>query len=664
MAIVTKPENPFLLHALHYALELRWRVFPIKPRAKQPPLTKHGFHDASSDEKQIRAWWTRWPNANIGIATGDKFWALDIDPRHGGDDSLAELVAKHGAFAQTLVQRTGGGGSQWLYQMPDQAVIKNATEVCGWKGIDVRGSGGYIVVPPSIHPSGQAYRWDDPEQIVSPPDAWLIEAVCKKNGNHSDHQQAKRGPFQLPTKIPHGKQHDYLVSEAGKLRSMGLEYAEILAALWATNQSRCEKPGPREAIEQYARSVCNYAAGKVLMDEPPPPTVVPWPEPLHPHAFYGVAGDLVRILEPHTEADPAALLLQFMAAWGSMIGRGPYYLVEADYHHTNLYVVVVGATSKGRKGTSWGRIRAVLATIDNHWVDNCIIRGLGSGEGLIDALGGNETDKRCLVQEAELARILAIVSREGTTLSAVIRDAYDTGSLSITTRQKKVSISGAHVSLVAHISRDELRRRLDDTEIANGFANRMLWTCAKRSQELPEGGGNPEWGTVIRRLSEATDFARRMGNTRVKMDDAARALWRDNYHDLSSPKAGLLGDVTNRLEANTIRTSLIYALLDQSEAICEPHLRAGLAVVSKYCLDSARYIWGDSLGDPVADEILRTLRSAGTEGLTRWDLVNHFGRNKSAGEIDRAIGTLTEHGLIRFATQESGGRPITRYWAL
>jgi hypothetical protein len=256
-----KSENPFLLYALHYARELNWRVFPIKPRAKQPPLTKHGFQDASQDEKQICAWWEQQPDANIGIAAGDEFWALDIDPRHGGEESRAALVAQHGAFAETLRQITGGGGSQWLYQMPDQTVIKNATEVCGWKGIDVRGVGGYIVVPPSIHPSGQEYRWDNPEQIISPADVWLVEAIVQKS-NPCQPRLSPKGPFQLPAKIPHGKQHDYLVSEAGKLRSMGLEYMEILAALWATNQSRCEKPGPREAIEQYARSVCNYPAGK------------------------------------------------------------------------------------------------------------------------------------------------------------------------------------------------------------------------------------------------------------------------------------------------------------------------------------------------------------------------------------------------------------------
>jgi hypothetical protein len=253
-----------------------------------------------------------------------------------------------------------------------------------------------------------------------------------------------------------------------------------------------------------------------------------WPDPLGEDAFHGVAGDLVRLIAPHSESDPAALLLQFLAAFGSMVGRGPYYQVEGDYHHTNLYVVIVGSSSKGRKGTSWGRVRNVLADIDEHWAENCIIRGLGSGEGLIDALGGENPDKRCLIQEAEFARILSVISRDGTTLSPILRDAYDGGSLAIRTRLHKIPpIKGTHVSVIAHITRDELRRRLNDSEIANGFANRMLWVCAARSKELPEGGGSPKLDELTKRIKEATDFTRRLGNTRVLMDEAAMQLWRD-----------------------------------------------------------------------------------------------------------------------------------------
>jgi hypothetical protein len=265
-----------------------------------------------------------------------------------------------------------------------------------------------------------------------------------------------------------------------------------------------------------------------------PPAAPQWPKPLHADAFHGVAGELVRIIEPHSEADVAALLVQTLIGWGSLAGRGPYYLAEADRHHTNESGVIVGATAKGRKGTSWGRIWTVLNTIDQHWSEERQLAGLGSGEALIDAVG--EQDHRTLVIESEFARLLAVVSREGSTISANLRNGWDTGTLSIHTRQKKVKVSGAHLSLIGHITREELLRRLDSTETANGFGNRILWVCARRSKSLPHGGGDMKIDSgLLNRLKQATDKTRKMGNTPVKFDAEAASLWEQVYDD--SPKA-------------------------------------------------------------------------------------------------------------------------------
>ncbi len=125
------------------------------------------------------------------------------------------------------------------------------------------------------------------------------------------------------------------------------------------------------------------------------PSVPAWPEQLHDDALHGVSGDLVRAIGPHSEADPAALLLQVLVGFGNMAGRGPYLAVEGDRHHTNEYAVLVGISSIARKGTSWGRVRGALEAIDQHWVENCLLSGLGSGEALIESL--NDTDKRRLI---------------------------------------------------------------------------------------------------------------------------------------------------------------------------------------------------------------------------------------------------------------------------
>jgi hypothetical protein len=440
--------------------------------------------------------------------------------------------------------------------------------------------------------------------------------------------------------------------EAARLRDL-LELAHIrLLHIHSGDRTSAE------LIEMETVALASLQAGR---NHEEPPTVPSWPDPIHDDGFHGVAGDLVRAIEPHTEADPAALLVQFLVAWGSLTARGPYYLAEDDRHHTNLYAVIVGTTSKGRKGTSWGRMRAVLATIDEHWVMNCLLHGIGSGEALIDSL--NNEDHRRLVIELEFARLLAIMAREGTTVSSIFRQCWDSGEAHVTVRAKEAHVTGGHLSLVAHITRDELLRRLNDTEIGNGFGNRILWCCARRSQELPFGGGSIDFGNVPSRLRDATEFTRKTGNTRIHFDREARDLWRQIYHDLSEGKPGLFGSVTGRAEAQVVRLALIYALLDCAQQIRVEHLRAALAVW-KYCEDSARYIWRDALGDPTADGILQALRAAGAKGLTRWDLTNLFSRHKTAADLDRAIGVLAERGLIRSATESTDGRPITRYWTL
>jgi hypothetical protein len=120
--------------------------------------------------------------------------------------------------------------------------------------------------------------------------------------------------------------------------------------------------------------------------------------------------------------------------------------------------------------------------------------------------------------------------------------------------------------------------------------------------------------------------------------------------------------MTSRAEAHTVRLSIIYALLDSKEQIGIDHLRAALEVW-RYCDASARFIWGDVIGDPTADEILRELRAAGSDGITRTNIRDLFTRHRTAQEIDRALGVLAGMGLASSRSEDSGGRPVTRWIA-
>ncbi len=411
-----------------------------------------------------------------------------------------------------------------------------------------------------------------------------------------------------------------------------------------------------------------------------------WPAPLAPQALYGAAGELVRAILPHTEADPAALLFQFLAGFGNLVGRNPHTIVDGARHGSNLFAAVVGVSSKGRKGTAWSHIRRQLELVDHGWTAERVQSGLSSGEGLVwgvrDAIEKQEpirehgriveyqtliadqgvADKRLMIIEQELAATLRVMARDGSTLSTTIRQAWDTGDLRILTKCNPAQATGAHVSIVGHITRDELRRFLNSTEMANGFANRFLWVCAKRSKLLPEGGNIQavDFQPVVQKLIAAVQFSRDVGE--VKRDCDAREIWREVYPMLSEGKPGLLGTVTGRSEAQVLRLSLLYALLDCSHTISPSHMLAALAAWD-YCEASARFIFGDLTGDPIADRILGALRSQ-PDGLSRTGIRDLFGRNQHEPAIGAALAALEERGLARRDMLPTNGRPIESWTAV
>jgi hypothetical protein len=177
--------------ALHYARQ-GWPVLPLHSvrgdrcscgrdcgrAAGKHPRTPSGVRNASADEAVIRAWWERWPDANLGVATGPAsgLLVLDVDPAHGGDDSLELLLARHGAPPHGPISHTGGGGRHLLFAHPGSRVRSR----CGalGAGLDVRSDGSYIVAPPSRHRSGRLYEWEassHPDEVPLPPaPPWLL----------------------------------------------------------------------------------------------------------------------------------------------------------------------------------------------------------------------------------------------------------------------------------------------------------------------------------------------------------------------------------------------------------------------------------------------------------------------------------------------------------
>jgi hypothetical protein len=217
------------------------------------PLTAHGVLDATADESKIRALWRRWPEANVALATGSRsgFIALDIDPRHGGEEALAAVEAEIGRLPDTICVLTQSKGRHLYYRAPEATVACSASTL--GRGLDVRGDGGYVVAPPSTGVLGQ-YIWDSPSgdpdgSLAELPPAWIERLVGRR-------QAVAALPISGP--VPEGRRNDTLASVAGALRRRGLEPEVILAALLAVNEKQCQPPLPEEEVSQIARSVGRY----------------------------------------------------------------------------------------------------------------------------------------------------------------------------------------------------------------------------------------------------------------------------------------------------------------------------------------------------------------------------------------------------------------------
>ena len=397
-----------------------------------------------------------------------------------------------------------------------------------------------------------------------------------------------------------------------------------------------------------------------------PPIPIPAPRPLpNPQlgqaAYHGLAGRILRTIAPHTEAHPAAVLLQLLAAFGNMVGPGPHCMVDATRHGLNLFLVLVGDSSKARKGTSWSLIARLFAEVDQPWYANCVSTARLTASGLVYALRDQQppTDRRLLALSEEFASVLQNLKRNNGHLSPLLRCAWDSGNLTTLDMHQHLQATGTHLSFIAHITQPELATHLHRTEALNGFANRCLWTCVQRSNCLPEGGSvSPsELSSLAGELRKALDWATASPQILFRRDAMARELWQHRYPGLSQLLPGLHGAATSRAEAQVLRISAIYAALDGTCVIGLPHLQAAFAVW-EYCYASASLLFGLSTGDPVADRIREAIESSDA-GLSKNQIRRLFHGHVDGSRIDAALEKLVVLGALAIHSEPTGGRPST-----
>ena len=507
--------------------------------------------------------------------------------------------------------------------------------------VELRSTGGQTVFPPSVHESGELVAWDRFDQPAELAVADARRAAARVasaallvrhwpgpgSGKRQDTFLALAGGLlrlgwpeddvsrflEAVAEATHDEEARKRIDTVG--RTAGKQADGKTTTGWPSLATLLGDRG--DVIVSAVRAWL----GTAPTPRPASPTPEPpeWPNPPDDAAFYGLPGEIARALEPASEADPVALLAQIVLYFGNIVGRNSYFTVEADRHYPNEFAVLVGQSGKGRKGTSRSQIHRVFATAEclrpgyqepdpalggpGPWSSDRVQTGLSSGEGAIWAVRDpvekqervkdrgqppryetvvadpGEPDKRLLVFEPEFHNVLAQTVRQGNVLSAILRQAWETGDLRTLTKSNPARATGAHVSIIGHITAEELTRNLSATESANGFANRFLWFAVRRSNLLPEGG-QPDPARIApleARLASAIEFA--TTPREMSRDAEARELWAGIYADLSRGRPGLAGALTGRAEAHVMRLALIYALMDQAPVIRAEHLLAGVALM-------------------------------------------------------------------------------------
>lgn len=632
---------------------------------------------------------------NVGMLTGNGLFVVDVDLYHEGAQDALDDLYDAGLPRETVTVLTGGGGIHLYYKT---SVPIASRPLPGFAGIDVKGEGGQVVVPPSVHhDSGRAYEFEDgygpgdvelatvpghllelfaggdEQRVVGDLDERDEEAVnllLERFGAHSPRQRDGYVEIARPGK-------DRGVSAT--VGYLGRGVAKVWTSNWpglgasvydlAALRKQAGVPGPTFTIRGADDDALpdGYRLWTPNDDEVPDPV-------LDRAAYAGPVGDYLDLLDGQTEAHPAAVGIQVLASVGTIIGRRACYRAGRIVHHCNLFAAVVGPSSEGAKGVADAEALALILPLDTSFLAKYSIGGLGSGEALIRELADRQdppVEKRRIVFDAELSSVLKVVRREGSILGDVLRKAYDYSPLRHSTVANKVVVAtGHHLAVVGSITPDELRALVDELAIANGFANRFLFVWSRITAWLPDGGNIDR--TAIAAIADRIDAALATldgriainGSVHLELDPDAKARWAAFYRQRRTGVGeGIARSLSARHVAHAARLALIYAVLDGEPVIRERHVDAAIAWCD-YSLASVAKTFACSLSGK-ADTLLRAVRDAMPDGIYATTLHDRAAHNWGKGELATARTLLEERHLIYVCHESSGGgRPRERYVAL
>ena len=362
------------------------------------------------------------------------------------------------------------------------------------------------------------------------------------------------------------------------------------------------------------------------------------------------------------------------------MGRNLYCDQGGD-HHLNEFVVLVGETAFGRKGTAWNAIRSPLKEIDSTWVESRIFEGIQSGEAIIHEIRDPRqrltrgrkmvhdpgvSDKRLSIVEQEFGRVLVVGGRDGNTLSVTLRKCWDSeDDLHTGSKNDPECASNPHVSLIGHITLEELHKRLDQIDNTNGFSNRIMWLVVKRAKVIacPPPISWNHHPAILQKLRDIKANLTTHSRSLSWQKDALLE-WKRYYEAKKDSGVGVLGPIIARSAPHVLRLSMLYTVLDASTVIELKHLQAALAFVD-YCERCAQWIFQQRTGNKHADKILWNLERRPENGMTRSEIQREvFSNHCSETTLNMALSQLVNADLTEVSHERGNNNKTVERWKI
>lgn len=400
--------------------------------------------------------------------------------------------------------------------------------------------------------------------------------------------------------------------------------------------------------------------------------------------FTGRLGELTRMIAPHVPWDPVAFHLQALVMIGSYLGYGPYIAEGATLRRANLFLALIGGTGSG-KGSSLGWVQWMMDTIDASFTDDRTTTALDSGQGLLRKItdpvyvvdkSGREVltiegsdDKRVIYVEEELGQLFYKMMSQDK-VEKMVTKAWDSGVLETLTKHESMRCSKPHVSIIGHITPDELYDRLEKRLVDNGFSNRWLYALIKPTQIIDlepqphELTGGFELAVEIGK--KVREVATDPSAGEFRLDEEATGLFRETSRFMYDHRpTGAMEKQVVRWRSQMFKLALIHAALDGTRTITAEHYAAARAVWA-YNARSARAFFGGMTGNSHADKFLAMWKAIEFDELTLTDVSDMFSKNLAAVKRDAMLNQLQRDGILtveRGDAGPNGGRPphLVRY---